>query len=94
MPHRTGGKITGSHTTVTEATGIVVDAASRRPEVTKIVLGVIQSKRGSRRLKTFDIAAGLRVTVVSTGSIQELYVYTADQRATAAALHAAWPGSG
>ncbi len=80
MAHRQGGKFTGSHTTVTDATGQVVDYVARLPSVTKISLGIIESKKNRmRRLKLREILAGWQVTVCGNTSIQIIYVFTDDR---------------
>lgn len=88
MPlHRAGGKITGSHTTVTDATAVVVDVAETLPSVTKIILGPMESTRCKRpRLKFNPIQAGWKITVCGNTSVQTIYVYSQDPQATKMAL--------
>ena len=46
--HKTGGKITTSHTSIIDAALPVVEAAEKLPEVTKISLGIIKQVGKSR----------------------------------------------
>ncbi len=86
MPRKNlaGGKITSSHTTMTDATLGVVDRANRLSEVTKIVLGVITPVRGGRRdLKFLTITGGVKAVVRGSGAVQDIYIYTkAPERVT------------
>lgn len=64
----------GSHTSVTDAARPVVELLERHGRVSR---GVIQARVGARRhsIKVMPLDGGLRVTVVSKGSRQELHVY-------------------
>lgn len=64
----------GTHTTVTDAARPVVELLERHGRVSR---GVIQARVGARRhsIKVMPLDGGLRVTVVSKGSRQELHVY-------------------
>ena len=74
-----GPKFNGKHTTLIAAAGRVVVALRDDPRVTKIIIGVITSRRGrTTAVKAVPINAGLRVTVVSPQNVQELFVYTSD----------------
>jgi hypothetical protein len=74
-----GPKFNGKHTTLIAAAQRAVVALRDDPRVTKIVIGMITSRRGrTTTLKAVPINAGLRVTVVSPQNVQELYVYTDD----------------
>lgn len=78
--HRSGGKFTGSHTTVTDVSEKVVDEAHNLPEVSKIVLGLIKQKKcKKRRIKCEEIPAGWKVTVCGNVTIQEVYIYTSPE---------------
>ena len=88
MPARRGRA--GTHTTVIEAAVPVVRLLEPRGRVSR---GMIEAGIGARgrSVKVRPLAGGLRVTVVSKGSRQELHVYgitPAEARAllTAAAL--------
>jgi hypothetical protein len=74
-----GPKFNGKHTTLIAAAQRAVVALRDDPRVTKIVIGMITSRRGrTTTIKAVPINAGLRVTVVSPQNVQELYVYTED----------------
>ena len=74
-----GPKFNGKHTTLIAAAERVVVALRDDPRVTKIIIGVITSRRGrTTSVKAVPITAGLRVTVVSPQNVQELFVYTSD----------------
>ncbi len=76
-----GGKVTASHTTVTEAGEEVVRHARRLELVTKISLGQIWHVSGGRRdLKFLPIIAGLKAKVRGNGAVQELYIYTKEPK--------------
>lgn len=90
MPHRDGGKFVG-HTTVLETTGVIADIAEKRPEVTKIIPGRIESGKGlaggQRRVKFSDAGlAAILVTIRQSRSVQELWIYSTDVRVTKLAL--------
>ena len=89
--HRAGGKCSDSHTTVTDGAAVVVSAAQKHESVTKIVLGIMKSKKGGgARLNFKEIKAGWEITVISASSVQTLYVYTSDRVATRDALFRSW----
>ena len=74
-----GGKITASHSTMTESAAEIVKAASRLPQVKKISLGEIRRIHGGRRsLKFLPLTAGTKAVVRGNGATQDLYIYTAD----------------
>lgn len=74
-----GPKFNGKHTTLIAAAERAVVVLRDDPRVTKIIIGMITSRRGrTTALKAVPINAGLRVTVVSPQNVQELYVYTED----------------
>jgi hypothetical protein len=95
MPsHKTGKKITASHTSVIDAAIPVVEAAERLPQVSKISLGIIKQvgkSRGRHRMKFLPIVGGWKVTVRGSSTVQELYVYTEDPITTKASLEALYP---
>lgn len=82
--HRQGGKFTGSHTTVTQAAGLVADIAARSPLVHKIAIGVIVPGKGggARRIKITDREHAMRLIVRGDGAIQELWIYSNDREQT------------
>lgn len=71
------GKVTASHSTMTEAAAEVANHAHKLTQVTKISLGEIRHVNGGRRdIKFQPILAGIKAKVRGTGAIQELYIYT------------------
>lgn len=82
-----GPKFNGKHTTLIAAAERVVVALRDDPRVTKIIIGVITSRRGrTTSVKAVPINAGLRVTVVSPQNVQELFAYTDDIEGVKATL--------
>jgi len=85
--HRAGGKITRSHTTLTDQAAFIVDAIHDRPEVTKISLGMIANiGRGKPNVKFLPITGGLKVVVRGNTSKQEIFIYTGDPGSTRGAV--------
>ncbi len=76
--HRDGGKIRGTHTTVTELAGEVTDIFAKLADVRGISPGWIQSGKGvaggARNVKISEYEGGLLLTVRQSRSIQELRV--------------------
>ena len=70
----------GSHTSLTDAARPVAEALERHGRVSR---GVISARVGAKAvsIKVMKLGGGLRLTVVSKGSRQELHVYglTADK---------------
>lgn len=86
-PHRAGGKIAGSHTTLIDAAEKLVDTANKLPEVTKISLGEIKViGRGMRNIKFLDIDSGLKCVVRGNTSRQYIYIYTDNPEKTKTTL--------
>ncbi len=84
-----GPKFNGRHTTLIDAAVPVVVRLRDDPRVTKIIIGVIKSRRGNTTtLKATPIPAGLRITVSAPRYVQELIAYTAEQDAVRAELEA------
>lgn len=84
-----GPKFNGKHTTLIAVAERVVVALRDDPRVTKIIIGMITSRRGRTTVvKALPINAGLRVTVVSPQNVQELFVYTDDTPAVKAMVEA------
>lgn len=80
--HRSGGKISGNHTTLIPTAGILVDIAVLDEEVTKVHLGHISPKlspiHGLVRVKfKFDLGSLLLLVRCNT-SAQEIRIYTND----------------
>ncbi len=78
---RSGGKFTGSHTTVVPAARDVADIAANNSLVTKIALGIIKaglpSAKGRKAVKIKPNGACLLLSVRDNTTCQELYVYAA-----------------
>lgn len=86
--HAHGGKVSGRHTTVTEAAQKVVLSAEKLPEVTKICLGIIKRARsGQFGIKLFPIHGGLRAVISGSQAVQHLFIYTNNIEATESALN-------
>lgn len=83
---RSGGKYTGSHTTVVPGAALIADIADQCSSVTKISLGYIKGglppAKGIRRLKIFTDPGSLLLTVRDNISQQELRVYTDEVEST------------
>lgn len=72
-----GGKITKSHSTATETSVEVVEAANRLDEVTKISLGILKHVGGGHKsIKFLPITGGTKAIVRGNGAIQEVFIYT------------------
>ena len=87
--HKTGGKITTSHTSIIDAALPVVEAAEKLPEVTKISLGIIKQvgkSRGQHRMKFLPITGGWKLTVRGSSTVQEIYVYSESTKTTKESL--------
>ena len=84
MPKASGGKITGSHTTMIDAAVDVVDKAQMLPEVSKIGLGIIHNQvgTGKQRIQFKNMTGGWLVMVRGSATIQELRIYTSDKVVT------------
>lgn len=91
MPYRSGGKIRGTHTTLTDLAVKVVDIAVRIPEVVGISPGLLQSGKGvaggsSQKVKFSDFKGGFILTVRQARSVQELRVYSGNVQVARTAL--------
>lgn len=77
MPsHKTGRKLTRSHTTIIEKAMEVVSILEPLPEVSKISLGIIKRiGLGKPTVKFHPITGGFRCTIRGNISIQEVWVY-------------------
>ncbi len=84
-----GPKFNGKHTTLIAAAEKVVKVLRDDSRVSKIVIGIIKTKRGGNyTLKATPILAGLRIAVSSPTNVQELFAYTDDPTAVRADLEA------
>lgn len=79
---RSGGKYTGTHTSLIPAAAMVCDNAHACAHVTRISPGFIKtglkSVQGNRRLKIAVDGARILLTVRDNVSQQEVHVYAAD----------------
>jgi hypothetical protein len=77
---RSGGKYTGSHTTVVPGAAVIADIADRCAYVSKIALGFIKGglppAKGLKRLKILTLRGNLLLIVRDNISQQELRIYT------------------
>jgi len=72
-----GGKITNSHSTLTETAEKLVYEAIKLPLISKISIANITHVGGGRRsLKFLPITGGVKAVVRGSGSVQEIYIYT------------------
>ena len=72
-----GGKITNSHSTLTEISEKFVYEAIKSPLISKIGIANITHVGGGRKsLKFLPITGGIKAVVRGSGSVQELYIYT------------------
>lgn len=84
-----GPKFNGRHTTLIAAAIPIVERLRDDPRVTKIVIGVITSRRGkTTAIKAQLIDAGLRITVAAPRNVQELYAYTSEPEGVKAIINA------
>ncbi len=76
---RSGGKYTGSHTTLTPFAREVCDLVTAVPIVTKVSLGVIKaglpSVNGNRRVKIVNEGTCVLLAIRDNASHQEVRVY-------------------
>ena len=83
---RSGGKYTGSHTTVVPGAAVIADIADNSSLVTKISLGFIKGglppAKGLKRLKIMTDEGSLLLTVRDNISQQELRIYTTNVEET------------
>lgn len=77
--HLSGGKFTGSHTTVIPAAEKLLRIVEKMPEVKKIVLGVIKNVKCTPGVKVVEESPGfLLVTIRGNSSIQQIRIYLDD----------------
>ena len=83
-----GGKITNSHSTLTETAERLVYEAVKSPLISKIGIANITHVGGGRRsLKFLPITGGIKAVVRGSGSVQEIYIYTNNPTETEVKLH-------
>lgn len=88
---RSGGKYSGSHTTVIPAANDIVDIAHEQDEVTKIAIGFIKtglspSKTGARVKIGFGENGHVLLQIRGNTSQQEIHVFTKDPQTTKLAV--------
>ncbi len=72
-----GGKITNSHSTLTEIAEKLIYEAVKSPLISKIGIANITHIGGGRKsLKFLPITGGIKAVVRGSGSVQEIYIYT------------------
>ncbi|MEI6042037.1 MAG: DUF2103 domain-containing protein [bacterium] len=82
-PKFSSKKLTRSHTTLTDAAGVIVKHASQMPEVSKISLGIIKPiSVGKQRIKFLPITGGVKSIIRGNSSIQEIFIYTKEPKTT------------
>lgn len=75
--HKTGAKITASHTTIIDIALPIINKVERNPHTNKISLGMIkQLKVGTPRLKFLPITGGFKMVIRGRITIQEFFIYT------------------
>jgi hypothetical protein len=81
---RGNSKRGGRHTTLIDAARPLVAFVNGLPEVKRISFGRIEAgvRGGRQKIKIKDINGGLRIDVRGSTSIQELYVYSSEPKAT------------
>jgi len=75
--HRSGKKITKSHSSIIDAAIPLIDHATRMSEIEKISLGTIkQIGTGTPRLKFTALNGGMKMTVRGRVTTQDIFIYT------------------
>ena len=86
-----GVKISNNHSTIIDDCVPVIELVKSMPEVTKVVIGAISRVgAGKRRIKTFSVPAGLKVTVRGANMQQTLFIYTSSPEKVEKELDALW----
>ena len=78
MPKLTlGGKITNSHSSLTETAEKLVAKAIKLELISKISISTITHVGGGRKsIKFLPITGGIKAVVRGSGSVQDIYIYT------------------
>ncbi len=84
MPKLTlGGKITNSHSSLTETAEKLVAKAIKLESISKISISTITHVGGGRKsLKFLPITGGVKAIVRGSGSVQDIYIYTSNPEET------------
>jgi len=78
-----GGKITNSHSSLTETAEKLVAKAIKFEFISKISISTIAHVGGGRKsLKFLPITGGIKAVVRGSGSVQDIYIYTANPEKT------------
>ena len=88
MPHPLSSKkLTRSHTTLIDGAIRVVKRAVEMSEVSKVSLGIIKKiSIGKPRIKFLPITGGIKAIVRGNAYVQEIFIYTSDDKKTVAIL--------
>ena len=80
MPHKQGGKVTGSHTTVSDLSALVVDFLDKCASVSKISIGVITNEAQANgsiwTVKIVDETGCVMVRTTQKSTDQTIRFYT------------------
>ena len=80
-PKFSSKKLTRSHTSLIEAAEDVIKYATEMFEVSKVSLGVIkQISVGKKRIKFLPITGGIKAIIRGNASIQEIFIYTKEEK--------------
>ena len=85
MKHISGKKIGGSHTTILDEVRDLIKGMQKNPLVKNISPGPIKQGLSTTRkghLKVSPMRGGIEATIRSTCSIQKIFIYTDDPKAT------------
>lgn len=75
--HRSGKKISKSHSTVIDAAIEIIDICKKIREIEKIGLGTIkQIGVGTPRIKFQELSGGLKMIIRGRVTMQDFYLYT------------------
>ncbi len=78
-----GGKITNSHSSLTETAEKLVVKAVKLELISKISISTITHVGGGRKsLKFLPITGGVKAVVRGSGSVQDIYIYTTNPEVT------------
>jgi len=78
-----GGKITNSHSSLTETAEKLVVKAVKLELISKISISTITHVGGGRKsFKFLPITGGVKAVVRGSGSVQDIYIYTTNPEVT------------
>jgi hypothetical protein len=85
--HKSGGKLTRSHTTIIDIAVPVITWIEKDSLVNKISLGIIKKVTvGTPRIKFLPITGGFKMVIRGRISIQEFFIYTKEPDSTQKAI--------